>query len=325
MKTRGILIIVGILLMVLSVPAWAVDERFPTKPVHIWIGWGPGGSSETLIRTGGPIIEKVLGQPIVIENKPGGTGSLAMGLLKNAKPDGYTLGVATDSPFTRIPHTIGVKYDPLEDFTYILMLTKSRHGVVVQSGSPFKRFQDVIEFARKNPGQLTHATPGVANATHLGMEKIAQIEKVKMQHIYFQGAPQTITAILGGHVMVASSVAQSWIPHVKAGTLRPLLSYNNEGLDEWPEVPTLKKLGYDFEVPLCEVIAAPKGVPKPIMDKLVAAFSEALKSPQVLNVAQGQASIISDKPLSGDALYKFIETQFNFYGQLIKEMGLQKK
>jgi tripartite-type tricarboxylate transporter receptor subunit TctC len=270
-------------------------------------------------------MEKILGQPIVIENKPGGTGSLAMGLLKSAKPDGYTLGVATDSPFTRIPHTIGLKYDPLEDFTYILMLTKSRIGVVVKSDSSFKKFQDVIEFARKNPGQLTHATPGVANATHLGMEKIAQIEKVKMQHIYFQGAPPTITAILGGHVMIASSVAQSWIPHVKAGTLRPVLSYDNEGLEEWPDIPTLKKLGYDFEVPLCEVVAAPKGVPKPVVDKLVTAFSEAMKSPQVQNVAREQASIISEKPLSGDGLHKFIGTQFNFYGQLIKEMGLQKK
>ncbi len=320
-----VITLAGIILLASLLPAWAAEEKFAAKPVHIWVGWAPGGSSETIIRAGSPMLEKILGQPIVIENKPGGTGSLAMGLLKGAKPDGYTLGVATDSPFTRIPHTIGLKYDPLEDFTYILMLVKSRIGVVVKSDSPFKKFQDVIDFARKNPGQLTHATPGVANATHLGMERIAQIEKVKMQHIYFQGAPPTITAILGGHVMVASSVAQSWIPHVKAGTLRPILSYDNEGFDEWSDIPTLKKLGYDFEVPLCEVIAAPKGVPKPIVDKLVAAFSEALKSPLVQNVAREQASIIPEKPLSGNELHKFIGTQFNFYGQLIKDMGLQKK
>ncbi len=324
MRTNRI-IFAAILLLIFSLPVWADEEKFPTKPIHIWIGWAPGGSSETIIRTGSPILEKILGQPIVIENKPGGTGSLAMGLLKGAKPDGYTLGVATDSPFTRIPHTIGVKYDPLEDFTYIFLLVKSRIGVVVQSNSPFRKFQDLLEFARKNPGQLTHATPGVANATHLGMEKIAQIEKVKMQHIYFQGAPPTITAILGGHVMVASSVAQSWIPHVKAGTLRPVLSYDNEGLDEWPDVPTLKRLGYDFEVPLCEVVAAPRGVPKSVVDKLVTAFSEAMKSPQVQAVAREQASIIAEKPLSGERLQSFIATQFNFYGRLIKEMGLEKK
>jgi tripartite-type tricarboxylate transporter receptor subunit TctC len=315
----------AIIVLLLAAPVCAGEAAFPTKPIHIWIGWAPGGSSETIIRTGTPVLEKVLGQPIVIENKPGGTGALAMGLLKDAKADGYTLGVATDSPFTRIPHTIGVNYNPLEDFTYVIVLCKSRIGVVVRSDSPFKTLRDVIEFARKNPGKLTHATPGTANATHLGMEKIAQVEKVKMQHVFFQGAPPTITAILGCHVMIASSVAQSWIAHVKAGTLRPVLSYDNEGYDEWPEVPTLKRMGYTFEVPIFEAVAAPKGLPKPVLDKLVAAFSEALKTPEVQNVAKTQASIILERTLSGDDMFKYVETQYNFYGQLIKEMGLAKK
>jgi len=233
--------------------------------------------------------------------------------------------VATDSPFTRIPHTINVKYDPLEDFTYVFMLVKSRIGVVVRSDSPFKKFQDLIEFARQNPGKLTHATPGTANATHLGMERIAQIEKVKIQHIFFQGAPQTITALLGGHVMCASSAAIGWLPHVKAGTLRPVLSYDNEPMEEYPEVPTLQKLGYTFEIPIFEAIAAPKGLPKPVLDKLVTAFTEATKFPPVRNLALSQAGILPDKPMSGDELLKYVGIQYKFYGQLIQEMGLQKK
>ncbi len=249
-----------------------------------------------------------------------------MGLLKNAKPDGYTLAACTDTPFTRIPHTVGVRYDPLEDFAYITELGRSRIGVVVKSDSPFKKFQDLIEFARKNPGQLTHGTPGVANTTHLAMEKLAQIEKVKIQHIFFQGSAPTITAILGGHVMCASTVAVGWIPHVKAGTLRPLLIYDPpEGIEQMPEVPTLKKLGYDFEVPIFEVMAAPKGLPKPIADKLISAFAEAMKSPQFQAVAREQETMLSAKVLSGEDLRKMIGVQYHFYGGLIKELGLGKK
>jgi tripartite-type tricarboxylate transporter receptor subunit TctC len=279
-----------------------------------------------LVRALAPAAEKILGQPIVVENKPGGTGALAMGLLKSAKPDGYTLAACTDTPFTRIPHTIAVNYDPLKDFTYITELGRSRIGLVVKSDSPFKTFQDLLEFARKNPGQLTHGTPGVANTTHLAMEKIAQIEKVKIQHVFFQGSAPTITAILGGHVMCASTVAVGWISHVKAGNLRPLLIYDPpEGIEQWPEIPTIKRLNYGFESPIFEVVAAPRGVPKPIADKIIVAFSEALKSPQFQTVAREQETIQSGKPLTGNDLYKSIDTQFNFYGALIKELGLQKK
>jgi tripartite-type tricarboxylate transporter receptor subunit TctC len=322
----GVIFVAVSVALALVVPVLASGAEFPTRPITIWIGWAPGGSTDVLARAAAPAAEKILGQPVVIENKPGGTGALAMGLLKNAKPDGYTLAACTDTPFTRIPHTVGVKYNSLEDFTYITELGRSRIGVVVRSDSPFKKFQDLIDFARKNPGQLTHGTPGVANTTHLAMEKIAQIEKVRMQHIFFQGSAPTIAATLGGHVMCASTVAVGWIPHVKAGTLRPLLIYDPpEGIEQMPEIPTLKRLGYGFEVPIFEVMAAPKGLPKPIADKLIAAFAEAMKSPQFQNVAREQETILSGKILSGDDLHKTIETQYNSYGTLIKELGLGKK
>jgi len=175
------------------------------------------GSTDTLTRYLSAIAEKILGQPIVVENKPGGTGGVGMGLLKNAKPDGYTLAASTDSAFTRLPHVTKVEYDPLKDFTYIISIGSPRIGTVVRSDSPFKQFQDLIEFARKNPGKLTHGIGGVGNATHLAYENIARMEKVKFQFIPFKGSAPNITALLGGHVMVATSVSTTWIPHVKAG------------------------------------------------------------------------------------------------------------
>jgi tripartite-type tricarboxylate transporter receptor subunit TctC len=320
--------IVGMVLiawLALIAQCWAADANFPTKPIHAWIGWQPGSFTETLLRAAGPDIEKVLGQPLVIENKPGGTGSLAFGLLKTVKPDGYTLATASDSAFTRLPYHVGVKYDPFNDFTFIIIQSWSSSAAVVKSDSPFKTFRDLIEYSRKNPGNLTHGTPGVASNTHLALEKISQIEKIKMEYVFFQGAAQVVTAVLGGHVMFGSCYVQASIPHVKAGTLRFLCSYDNAGLEEWPEVPTLGKLGYNFDAPVFDVIAAPKGVPKPIVDKLVLALTEGLKSQQIKNLGRAHGCIIPDKPLTGNEVLKYIQTQSQFYGQLIKEIGLEKK
>ena len=324
MKTK-IFIIVNMVLWVITVVAWAGEINFPTKPIRIWVGFSPGSNADIMTRAIATKTEKILGQPIVIENKPGGAGAVAMGLLKNEKPDGYTLGSSTDSPFTRIPHTTRVAYDPLKDFDYIIFTEKSRTGLAVKSESPFKTFKDCIEFAKKNPGKLTHGAPGFGTTPHLAMEYIAKIEKVTIQHVFFPGTTPTMTALLGGHVMIGTGVTQGYFSHVKAGTMRPLITFEHERHDEWPEVPTVTDLGYNFEVPLCELIVAPKGVPKPIISKLIAGFSEAMRSQEVQNLGKTLVSIVPRKPLTGDELQKFIEDRYNFYGPLVKELELKKK
>ena len=323
MKIKSMILVV-ISLFLLSTSSWSAEEKFPTKPIHMWVGFAAGGSTDILCRSVSNIAEKILGQPIVVENKPGGGGALCLGLLASAPPDGYTLATTSDTPFTRAPHLVNVKYDPMKDFIPIVRLGLQRQGVVVKSDSPFKRFQDLIEYARKNPGQMTYGTPGPGTTPHLAMEKIALQEKVKFQHVPFQGDTPAMTAILGGHVMAASTGALGWMSHVKAGSLRLLLVYETEGIDQWPEIPTFKKLGYHFEVPTAQMVSAPKGVAKPIMDKLIATFSEAMMSPEFQKVARDQ-ELLSAKPFSGQDFQKWLQSQFNMYNQFIKEVGLRKK
>jgi tripartite-type tricarboxylate transporter receptor subunit TctC len=323
MKMKGF-IPIGIALLVFVVPSWSAEVQFPAKPIHMWVGFAAGGSTDILCRSVSSIAEKILGQPMVVENKPGGGGALCLGLLASAPPDGYTLATTSDTPFTRASHLVKVKYDPMKDFFPIVRLGLQRQGVVVKSDSPFKRFQDLVDYARKNPGQLTYGSPGPGTTPHLAMEKIALHEKVKFQHVPFQGDTPTMTAILGGHVMAASTGALGWMSHVKAGSLRLLLVFDPEGIDQWPEIPTFKKLGYDFEVPTAQMISAPRGVPKSTLDKLVATFSEAMRSPQFQKVARDQ-ELLSAEPFSGTEFHKWLESQFNMYGTFIREIGLQKK
>jgi tripartite-type tricarboxylate transporter receptor subunit TctC len=323
-SATSVLAVLIALSLTLAAACWAADVKYPAKPIHMWVGFAAGGSTDICARSVSSIAEKSLGQPIVVENKPGGGGALLLGLLASATPDGYTLATTSDTPYTRAPHLINVKYDPMKDFIPLVRLGLQRQGIVVRADSPFKKWQDLIDFARKNPGQLAYGTPGPGTTPHLAMEKIALQEKVKFQHIPFQGDTPAMSAVLGGHVMAAATGALAWTSHVKAGTLRLLLVFDPEGMDEWPEVPTFKKVGYNFEAPTAQMVSCPKGVPKPVIDKLITVFSDAVMSPQFQKVAREQ-ELLAAKPLTGADFQKWLQQQYNMYGTFIKEVGLQKK
>jgi tripartite-type tricarboxylate transporter receptor subunit TctC len=323
MKLKS-MVLAGILLMILATAGFSADVKYPTKPIHMWVGFAAGGSTDICARSVSSIAEKALGQPIVVENKPGGGGALLLGLLASAQPDGYWLATTSDTPYTRAPHLINVKYDAMKDFTPIVRLGLQRQGIVVKADSPLKKWQDLVDFARKNPGQLTYGTPGPGTCPHLAMEKIALQEKVKFQHIPFQGDTPAMTALLGGHVMAASTGALGWMQHVKAGSLRLLLVFDPEGVEEFPDVPTFKKVGYGFETPTAQMVSAPKRVPKPIIDKLITVFSDAMMTPQFQKVGREQ-ELLSVKPLAGADFQNWLQSQYTMYGTFIKEVGLQKK
>jgi tripartite-type tricarboxylate transporter receptor subunit TctC len=322
MKLRSI-IVVGAVVVLATTPCWSAEVNFPTKSIHMFVGFAPGGSTDILARTISTIAEKMLGKPIVVENKPGGGGALCLGLLANAPPDGHTLATTSDTPFTRAPHMVNVKYDPMKDFTPIVRLGLQRQGVVVRSDSPFRTFQDLVEYARKNPNQVTYGTPGPGTTPHLAMEMIALQENVKFQHVPFRGDTPAMTAILGGHVTAASTGALGWMSHVKAASLRLLLVFDEVGIEQYPEVPTFKKVGYNFETPTAQMISAPKGIPAPLMDKLVAVFSEAMNSPEYQRVAS-QQELLSASPFGGADFQRWIQEQHDSYGKFIEQLGLQK-
>lgn len=327
MRTKGmVLAVIAVLTFTVlsTVRSWSADVNYPTKPIRMWVGFAAGGSTDICARAISNIAEKMLGQPIVVENKPGGGGALLLGLMMSAPPDGYTIATTSDTPYTRAPHMVNVKYNPMADFTPILRLGVQRQGIVVKADSPFKKWQDLIDWARKNPGQLTYGTPGPGTTPHLAMEKIALHEKAKFQHVPFQGDTPAMAALLGGHVMAASTGAMGWIQHVKAGSLRLLLIIESEGMEGFADIPTFKSVGYNFETPTAQMISGPSRLPKPVMDKLIAVFSEAMMTPQFQKVAQDQ-ELLSVKPFAGADFHKWLQSQYTMYGTFIKEIGLQKK
>ncbi len=317
-------VLVGVALLALVGSALAAEEDFPRRPIHIWLGYAPGAVSDLVIRAMAPAAEKILGQPLVLESKAGGAGAVALELLKTAKPDGYTLVGSTTQSLTHVPHMVDIKYDPFKDFTPVVLTYTMSNGVVVKSDSPFKTFRDLIEYARKNPGKVTIGFPGAGTEPHLSMVQIALKEKVEFQYVQFTGSVPTITAILGGHVMAAALLDAPYMPHVKAGALRVLLSLSPKGLEELRDVPNSVQLGYGTTAIANGILIAPKGVPKTATDKVVAAFLRASKTPEFQKFAS-ERYITIPEPLTGDDLLKWLRAGFDEASKAISDAGLMKK
>jgi tripartite-type tricarboxylate transporter receptor subunit TctC len=262
-----------------ALPVAALAQSFPTKPITLICPWPAGGSTDLHLRKIAEIASRHLGQTVIVENKPGGSGMNGpTTMAKTAKPDGYTISQLTISAF-RVPHMQKVDWDPLNDFTYILGLAGYTFGVVVKADSQFKSFGDVIAYAKANPGKLSYATPGPGTSLHLAMEEVAARTGVQFLHVPFKGYADGATALLGGHVMVQVD-STGWAKLVDAGTLR-LLATLGDKRTRW-NAPTLTELGINTVSNSPYGLVAPKGLPAPVVKVLHDAFKKASDDPENL-------------------------------------------
>lgn len=266
--------LLGAASLALAAPALA-QGRFPNRPIRFLIPWPPGGSLDALHRQMFEIMHKDLGQPVLIENRPGARGTqAAIFLVNQAQPDGYTLAHHHLSilrhPFLTRQRT----WDPVADFSYIMQLSGFLFGTAVRSDGPYKSFKDLIEGARRRPGAVTFSTSGIATTNHLAMEEICEREGVQMTHVPFRGSQEGVTALLGKQIDVVAD-ASSWRPNVESGELKLLSIWTRERLAAFPETPTLHELGYGMTVTSPYGIVGPKGMDGELVEGLHRAFRKA--------------------------------------------------
>ena len=267
----------------LLLAAAAHAQQFPSKPITLICPWPPGGSTDVHLRKFAEIAQKHLGQPVVVDNKPGGGGMIGPSTMaKLAKPDGYTLSQLPITAF-RLPHQRQVDWDALKDFTYIIGISGYTFGVVVRADSPFKTFNDLIEYARAHPGKLSYGSTGAGTSPHLLMEEVAMKTGVQFLHVPFKGNADSTQALMGGHIM-AQSDATGWGRHVDAGTFRLLVTFG-EKRTKW-NAPTAKELGIDIVSYSPYGIVGPRGMDPQITKALHDAFKKALDDPEHLKVLQ---------------------------------------
>jgi tripartite-type tricarboxylate transporter receptor subunit TctC len=266
-----------------TAPLTARAQSFPSRPITLIIPWPAGGVPDTQYRVLADITSKQLGQPVIVENKPGGVGTLGpASMAANAKPDGYTISYVGTGVF-RAPFLLKTTYDPRKDFTYIGGIGQYLFGIVVRSDSPIKTWADFVAYAKQQPGRLTYTTFGVNSVLHLAMEQISSAAGIKLKHIPSRGNAENNAAVLGGHVM-ASADGSAWAPLVDSGDFRLLVTWGETRTKRWPAVPTLKELGIDLVETSPYGLAGPAGMDPATVATIYGTFRKALHDPRHIEV-----------------------------------------
>jgi tripartite-type tricarboxylate transporter receptor subunit TctC len=273
-----------IMLAALGTGAASAEDvgSYPSKPVTVVIPTAASVSGDILMRAFGDAVTKHLGQAIVVDNKPGGSGALAAAYVASSKPDGYTLLNIT-IPIYRVPYIQKTSYDAVKDFTPIIMLGGYTLGGVVKADGAFKEWKDVLEFAKANPGRFTYTTVGPQTTNAIAMETMARHSGVQFTHVPGKGGGEGMAAVLGGHVH-AMVESPGWAPLVASGEMRLLFLLNLERSKKWPNVPTIRELGYDYTFDSPYGLAGPKGLDSVIVKKLHDAFRKAYDDPKVIEI-----------------------------------------
>jgi tripartite-type tricarboxylate transporter receptor subunit TctC len=298
------------------------QAKFPTRPVNLWVGLPAGGSADVLARALAEGAEKSLGQKIIVVNKAGGGGTVATSLLKNEKPDGYTLLLTTDTAITRAPHISDLQYDPFKDVDHFMLIGRWKTVWTVKGDSQFKKWSDMVDWAKKNKNQLTFGYC-TASSFYFGMVKISKKEGFTFKGVPYACDAPTMTAVLGGHVMVGGGTAAPYRSHVLADTARILLSDERIGYAAGHGTQTtFKDMKYDFDVPLLAIVLAPKGMPDNVRKALEKAFADGMNSDIFKKVAQEQE--LMARPMTGKPFTDYLKKTSDTYEELIKESGLYK-
>jgi tripartite-type tricarboxylate transporter receptor subunit TctC len=305
----------------LAFPALSLAQAFPVRPIKLICPWPAAGSSDLVMRSLAESASKVLGQQVIIENKPGASGMLGPNELLKAAPDGYTLSQITIG-VARLPHMQKMQFDPLSDFTYIACLTGYTFGIVVKADSPFKTIKDLVDYAKANPGKFNYGSTGVGTTPHLAIEEFAFKAGIQITHVPFKGSSDGLQALLGGHIQ-AHSDATGWAPHVDSGAMRLLATYGSKRTKRWPKVPTLNELGYDTVSDSPFGIGGPKDMDPKVVRKLHDGFKKTLSDPAFLATLDKY-----DQPviyMDTEAYTQFILASYVKEKRVIEKLGLAKK
>ena len=305
----------------LSCPSLTSAQAYPTRPITIICSSGAGATTDITARALASGVEKLLGVPVVVDNRGGGAHTVGAALVASKKPDGYTLGVISAGAITVRPHLLSIPYDALKDFTLINQFSRYIGGLCVMNDSPLKNIQDFIAYAKAHPG-LSYGSSGVYTQQHLAVELLAMCKGLTFKHVPYKSGAEANTSLIGGHTDFSAGSGQHII-YLKQGVFRMLLLYNAEKRDpRYPNVPTLKELGCEDAPALGFITVGPKGLPDDVFRKLRDTFKKVAEAPEFQKTLDNV-----DLPydyLEGGQLEKSLRDQYEWYRVFLKKVGVKK-
>ncbi|MFA5488247.1 MAG: tripartite tricarboxylate transporter substrate binding protein [Candidimonas sp.] len=303
-----------------SITHAAAAADYPSKPVSIIVGFPAGQMIDLLSRVVAQGLSEETGSNFIVENRPGQGGSIALGQLKNEKPDGYAMAVAATAALAVNPHLYGetLKYDPSTDFRYAAMLGQIPFVLVTHAGSPFHSLQDVVKYARENPGKLSYSSPGNGTLPHLGMLRLQKKLGIDLLHVPYKGSPQAVQDLAAGRIDIAFDTQALTQPLAEAGKLRMLAVTGAERLESLPGIPTMMESGaVDFTLTAWFTLALPKGAPDDVVNTLGRAIKNLMQQDKTLEaVKKTGATPLIMTPQEAEAL---VARDFGTWGVLVKE------
>lgn len=310
----------GLAAHALLVAAQPAQQPYPSKPIKILVGVPPGGSTDTIARLFADWLRESMGQPTIVENRPGANTAVAADAVARSAPDGYTLLLATDA-FITVPLLTKVSFDPIKDFAPIATLTMNPFVMAVHPSVPANTLKDFITYAKARPGKLSYASSGNGGATHLGIEKFKMLTGTNIVHIPYRGAGPALTDAIGGQVELSMWTPLAISSHVAAGKLKPLALTGPHRLPALSQVPTFAEAGlpaYNYQA--WQAVFAPAGTPKPIVDRLNAEIQKMLSNPKVKETLDKQGvEVFYSAP---DKIVPFMRSQTADLAKLIKAANI---
>lgn len=296
---------------------------FPDKPINM-VMWSSAGMADTVTRRLCKAVEQDLGQPITIVAKEGAGGAIAINHILNSKPDGYTIGMAMTGNLFIAPHLRPLPYDVRSSVLDICTVIKYNYGLAVRTNAPWNTWEELIAYAKKNPGKFTYTGSATGATQHITMERIAIKEGgIKWTHVPTKSGSESVVTCLGGHTDGVVQASIELLPHVQAGTLKMLLILNDSRWPGVPDVPQIKEKGYDFSAVGYMSYFGPKGIPEEIRQRIESAFKKAVEDPSFQSFLEKfgvQPAFMSGKDYG--ALWR---SQYDEMGKVVKAVGIMEK
>lgn len=308
--------------MVLAMAPHAHGQAYPAKPIRFLVPYPVGGIVDIVTRAVADPMQADLGQPIVVEPKPGANSTLATAMIPQSPADGYSWIMATISHVVA-PHLQPVSYDPLADFQPVALVAVATSVATVNPGVPVKTLKELVEYGRANPGKLNYLNPGNGSSIHLSAELLKNQYKFDMTPVPYRGIPPGMTDLLEGRLQVGLLPGPLAIQHVQAGKLRALAVLADKRIGPLPEVPTFAEAGFaDAQVMSWYVIAVRAGTPAPIVERLHASAMKALDAAETRDRLTRAGCEVPAPRAPGDILAMW-KTDYARYGRLVKEAGIK--
>jgi tripartite-type tricarboxylate transporter receptor subunit TctC len=313
---------------VLLAAAWLLSgaafaqPNFPARPVTTVVGFEPGGGTDTVARIVAKTLGDNLGQQVLVENRAGAGGNIAVDFVTKSAPDGYTIVLANVGAIAVNPHMVRLGYDPRQDLTPITMASVFANVLVVQPSLPVRSIADYVKLAREKPGTITYASSGVGGAGHLAGELLHLMARIDIVHVPYKGGGPAMQGFLGGQVDSFFATPTSSGGQVKAGKARAIATTGAKRAALLPDVPTVAESGYPgYEALNWYAYFGPKGMPRDIVERLNREIGKALQHPETVALLHKQG--VEPQPGTPEELARYVEREYQTWGRVVKEAGIK--